>query len=128
FRNAERAGRGRDHLLADVLSGDHRRRTGIDRLPAGEGADALGDRAGVARAHHDVLDAAAEMIGDDLRQRGAGALALGRRAGCDRGLAVRHDADGDALERPQARAFDIIADADAEVSAFGAGLALPGAK
>ena len=68
------------------------------------------------------------MIGDDLRQRGAGALALGRSSGCHRDLAVRHDADGDALERSQAGAFDVVADADAEIAAGRAGLGLPGAK
>ena len=41
-----------DHLLLHRLAGDHRRRSGVDRLAAGEGADALRDRAGVAGAHH----------------------------------------------------------------------------
>src|ERR1041385_5902898 len=67
------------------------------------------------------------MIGDDLRQRGARALALRRGAGRDRDLAVRHDADGDAFERAEPGAFDVIADADAEIAAARAGLGLAGA-
>ena len=68
--------------------------------------------------HDDVLDAAAEMVGDDLRQRRARALALRGGAGRDRDLAVRQDAHGDALERTEARALDVIADADAEIAAL----------
>ena len=45
--------------------------------------------AGVADGHDDVFDAAAELIGDDLRQRRARALALVGGAGRDRDLAVR---------------------------------------
>src|SRR5262245_50098978 len=65
------------------------------------------------------------MVGDNLRQRRPCALALRRRAGRDRDLAVRHAADGDAFERAQARAFDIVADADAEIAPRAARLGLP---
>ena len=82
------ARRERDDLLAHAVAGHHRRGAGIDRLAAREGADALRDRGGVAHGHHDVLDAAAELVGDDLRQRRARALALVGGAGRDRDLAV----------------------------------------
>ena len=58
------------------------------------------------------------VIGDDLRQRGALALALVGRAGRDRDLAVLQHADGDAFERAEPGAFDIVCDPDADVAAL----------
>src|SRR6185312_3564560 len=75
FRYVERARRQRYKLLTDCLSGNERRRTGVYRLPARKGADALRDGSSVADRHDDVVEAAAGLFGDDLRQRGAGALA-----------------------------------------------------
>ncbi len=85
----------------------------------------LGDGAGIADRHHDVLDAAADLFGDDLRQRGAGALALIGGAGGDCDLAARQDPHGDALERAEPGAFDVIADADADQPALLERRALP---
>ena len=125
FVGAERTRRQRDDLLAHRFAGELRRAAGIHRLAAGERADALGDGTGIADRHHDVLDAAADLFGDDLRQRGAGALALIGGAGRDRDLAARQDANGDALERTEPGAFDIIADADADQPALIECRALP---
>ena len=125
--DAERAGGQHDDLLAHVVAGHQRGGAGIDRLAAGERADALRDRGGVARGHDDVLHAAADPVGDDLRQRRARALALRCGAGRDRDLAVGQDAHGDALERPEPRALDVIADADADIAAF-ARAPWPGAR
>ena len=115
-----RARRARRSACARCSPAMQRGGAGIDRLPAGECADALRDRRGVAGGHHDVFDAAADMVGHDLRQRRARALSLDGGAGRDRDLAVGQHAHGDALERPEARAFDVIADADAEIAALGA--------
>ncbi len=120
FGNAEAACGERDHLLFHVVARDHRRASGVDRLPAGEGADALADGIGVAERHHDVGDRTAEPVGDDLRQRRMGALPLGGRAGRHRDLAVAQDAHGDAFERPEPGAFHVIADADADMAPGGA--------
>src|SRR5882757_6399561 len=48
----------------------------VDGLPAGEGADALADRIGVAGGHHDILDPAADPVSDDLREHRVRTLAL----------------------------------------------------
>ena len=125
--NAERARRQRRSPASHVVARDLRRGAGVDRLPAGE-APMPCEIAAVSPGHHDVLDPAAEVVGDDLGERRARALALRGGAGRDRDLAVRHDADGDALERAEARALDVIADADAEIAALGAGLGLPRAE
>src|SRR5690606_29342589 len=101
---------------------------GVDRLPAGEGADALREGAGVAHGHRHVFERTAHAVGDDLRQRGAGALALRRRAGRDRNLAARQHADGDAFKGSKAGALDIVADADADVAALLARLGLARTK
>ena len=112
------ARRERDDLPAHVPAGDQRRRAGIDRLPARESADALRDRRRIADRHDDVLDAAADLVGDDLRQRRAGALPLRGGAGRDRDLAVRQHPHRHALERSEPGAFHVIADADAEIAAL----------
>jgi len=103
----------RDQLRTHGLSGDLRGAAGIDRLAAGERADALCDRAGVAQRHHNVFDAAADLLGHDLRQRGARALALIGGPGRDGDLAALQDAHGDALERTEPGALDIISETDA---------------
>ena len=118
LRDAEHARGKGDDLRAHRLAGEERRVAGIHRLAAGEGADALGDRAGVADGHDDVLDAAADLVGDDLRERGARALALGGGAGRDRDLAARQHPHRHALERAEAGALDVIAEADADEAAF----------
>src|SRR6516162_5955312 len=86
------------------------------------------EMAGIARSHDDVLDAAADLIGHDLGERRARALALRGGAGRHRDLAVGKDAHGDALERPKARAFHVVGYADAEVAPVGARFRLPRAK
>src|SRR6516165_6957360 len=55
FRNSERSRRERDDLRPHAFAGDYRRIPSVDGLAAGEGADALTDRIGVAGGHHDVL-------------------------------------------------------------------------
>ena len=114
FVDAERARRQRDDLRSHRFAGELCGAAGIDRLAAGEGADALSDGAGVADGHHNVVDAAADLLGDDLRQCRARPLALAGGAGGDRDFAARQHAHGHALERAEAGAFDIIADADAD--------------
>ena len=118
FLDAEGARRERNELGAHRDAGELRRAAGIDRLPAGERADALGDRRGIADGHHDVFDAAADLFGDDLRQRGAGALALVGGAGRNRDLAARQHPHGHALERTEAGALDVVGDADADEAAL----------
>ena len=124
----EDAGSERNDLLAHGGSRKPRRRAGVDRLAARESADPLRDRRGVARGHDNVAHGAAHFIGNDLRQRRDGALPLRGRAGCDRNLAVGQDAHGDALERTQPRALDVVGDPDAEVAPLRAGRALARAK
>src|SRR5260221_12461254 len=94
-------------------------------MTAREGADPLRDRRRVADGHDDVFDAAADLIGDDLRQRRARALPLRRRAGRDRDLGVGQDADGPALERPEPRPFYVVRESDATMPPSAPGLPLP---
>src|SRR6202034_3968145 len=128
FVDAERACRQRNDLLAHRFTGELRRAAGVHRLAAGESAHALGDGAGIADRHYDVLDAAADLLGDDLRQRGAGTLALIGGAGGDSDLTARQDAYGDALKRAEPGAFDVIANADTDQPALLKRRALPLAK
>ena len=114
--------------LAHVVPGHQRGGAGIDRLAAGERAHSLRDRSGVARGHDDILHAAADPVGHDLRQGRARALSLRCGAGRDRDLAVGEDAHGHTLERPEPRPLHVIADADAEIAPFGARAALARAK
>ena len=68
------------------------------------------------------------MVGGDLGEAGAVALALRRGAGQEPHLARRQHADGGALERPKPGALDIGPDADADEAAFRARLFLPRAE
>ena len=116
--DAERARRQRDDLLAHRFAGELRRAAGIDRLAAGEGADALGDRAGIADRSSRYLRCGSRPV----RRRSATAS-----CGCpgpdwwrrSRPRPCRSaDAHGDALERTEPGALDIIADADADQAAL----------
>ena len=93
---------------------------GIGGDAAGEAADAIGDGAGVAGHHVDVLVADADRIGGDLGEGGLVALSLWRRAaGHDDAPAGIEPQDG-ALEGPEADALDADRHADAPIAALGA--------
>src|SRR5262249_2416663 len=128
LRNFEDPGGKRNDLLAHALSGHARGRSGIDRLATGERAHALRDCSRAARAHENVGHRAADLVGDDLRERGGGSLPLRGRAGCDRNLTVGKDPHGHAFEWAEPRALDIVADPDAEVAAARTRCRLPRAK
>src|SRR5262249_49024263 len=113
------AGGGRGDGLGRAPAGARGGRAGIARLAARKTADALRDRRRIGDGHHDVLDAAADLVGDDLRQRGARALPLVGGAGRDRDLAVGEDAHADTLERAEAGALAGVGEADADIAALG---------
>ena len=101
--NAEHTAGERDDLCPDAAGGHQRGRAGVDRLAAGKSADALRDRRRIADRHDDVLDRAADLVGDDLRQCRARALPLRGSPGRDRDLAVGEHPHRDALERTERR-------------------------
>ena len=70
-------------------------------------AGAARDRVGVALHHGHLVDREAEPVGDDLRERGLVALALGERPGADDRLAVGGD-----LDRPELLLADPVRDLD----------------
>ena len=92
----------------------------MDRRPAhhggarGEGADGVRHLAGVAGGDLDVLEAHAEGVGDDLREDGLVALALGGQAGGDLDLAGGLDVDVGAFVGPDPGALDVARQPDAD--------------
>ena len=91
------------------------RAAGHDRAAAGKRAGAPVKLARVAGDDAHVLDVDAERIGDDLREHGEVPLALRADAGRDAHRAARLDRHARAFVRPDARAFDVARDADADV-------------
>ncbi len=82
-----------DQLGAHFPGGDQRSAAGDHQRAAGEGAPAVRRIVGVAVDHLDLLRRDADLVGDDLRQRGAEALAVRRRADARFHAAGRIDAD-----------------------------------
>ena len=69
----------------------------------------------------DLLRAGLKLVGDDLRERGVGALAVGVGAGHHHDLTARVDADLGALVRPEPAQQDVARHADPQVPPLGAG-------
>ena len=112
--------------LGSALDGSQMRRVaGVDRRARGERAHAERDASRVARDHRHVVDLDAELICDDLGERGLVALALRRGARRQRDLAGGGDAHRRTLVRPEPRALDGIGEADADVAALLQGGGLP---
>ena len=120
--------RGRSSSCAASVEGlrAHAVRRGVAGAARHDGA-AAGERAGapveLARvAGDDVhrVDVDAELLGDDLRKRGEVPLPLRADAGRHAHRAARLHRHPRALVGPDAGAFDVGDDADADVSALGA--------
>src|SRR5690606_16201604 len=89
--------------------------------PRGERTDRIGEPAGVAGGHHNLVDRHSELVGHDLSEDRLVALALrGQTGGHDDG-AVGLDPDEPALVWPDAGALDIAGHADADPAPGGAG-------
>ena len=78
----------------------------------------MGDSRCVADRHHYVRDPAADLFGDDLRQRGARALALAGGAGRDRDFAARQYPHNHALKRTETGPLDVIGKPNADEPSF----------
>ena len=139
-RGLEQVRGGVEQLLAQALGGKPRGAARQHGAAARIGAGAARDRGAVALQHAHVLDAAAEMLGDHLRERRFQPLAVRRDAERRRDGAGRVDADGRRLgagvdrhagrdrdARADAGQLGVARDADAEPFACGArfGLLLP---
>ena len=94
-------------------------------LRLGDGAESDRDRRGVGERHDDVVRLDLPGVGDDLREDRFHALALRAGAGGDIDLAGRIDAHGGALERADAGALDVAAEAETEIATLRARLVLP---
>ena len=90
-------------------------------VAAGEGADAERDAPGVAEDALDGLVVDLQLVGDDLGQHRARALALWGGARVDGHLPGRVDAHARALERARARGLVVDADAQPDQAALGPG-------
>ena len=114
-RGLEQVRGGVEHLLAQGLGREPRGAAGEHRAAARIGAGPARHRGAVALQHAHVLDAAAEMLGDHLRERGLQSLPVRRDAECRRDGAGRVDADGRCLgagvDRHAGRDRDARADA-----------------
>ena len=106
-------------LGCDFDGGEMGRVAGIDGRARGERAHAQRDPAGVASDDRNVLERHAELIGDDLRERGFVALSVRRGASCQRDLAGRGNAHGRAFVGAEAGAFDRVRYGHADVTALG---------
>ena len=84
----------------------------------GERADGVRHPPGVAGGHLDVLERHAELVGDDLRERGPVALPLRGQAERDLDLAGGLDVDVRALVGPDAGALDVAGQADPDRAAL----------
>ena len=88
-------------LARTLLRGDQRGAAGDHQRAAGEGAPAVGRAVGVAVHDLDHVGRDADLVGDDLRQRGAQALAV--RRGADARLDEAGRIDGDDHRLPAGR-------------------------
>ena len=127
-----------DQLGAHLARRDQRGAAGNHQRPAGKGAPAIRRAIGVAVDDLDQVGRDAELVGDDLRQRRAQALAV--RRGADAGLDEAGRVDGENHGFPAGRdrhaargkggtavagALGEGRKADAEMAASGARLFLP---
>src|SRR5262249_36603311 len=123
--HAERVRRERNQLRADGLTGNYCRTARIHRLAGAEGANAVGDGRSVADRHDDVFEAAADLFGDDLRQRCARALALAGGATGNRDFAAWQHSHSHALKRTEASSLNVIGKSNADKPSFIEGHSLP---
>src|SRR5436309_964694 len=87
---------------------------GLTIVPAGVGAHAVGQPAGVTENDFDRLVRDLQLVGGDLGQHRRRALPLRRRAGVDGDLAGGIDPNAAALERSGAGHLVVDADAQAD--------------
>ena len=104
------------------------RRRQRHRAAARDCAEADRNRGGVGERHDHIVGFDLPGVGDHLREDRLHALPLRASAGGDVDLAGRIDAHGRAFERSDAGAFDVAAEAETEIAALRARLALPLAK
>jgi len=116
FRRLQHVRRHLERLVAHLHRRHMSRRSRHHRKPAVRRADAERGRGGVAHGHGDIVHIAAELLADNLRQHGAGALADGGAAAINMHLAGRADAHGDLFERAAAGALDEIGDPDPDIA------------
>ena len=117
-----------EDLVAQPLARVVQRRRQGDRAAARHRAEPDRDRGGVGKRDHDIVGRDLPDIRCHLREDRLHALALRTGAGCDVDLAGRVDADKGALERPDAGSLDVAADAEPEMAALPARLALAQAE
>src|SRR5262249_33540538 len=77
------------------------------------GPATLGEMVGIALEHLDLLEGNAKLVGDDLREGGGVALALGQRTEEDLGRAVGADLDAAVLRGAARGRFHVDRHADA---------------
>ena len=127
-----------DQLGAHLARGDQRGAAGDHQRAAGEGAPAVRRAVGIAVHDFDHVGRDADLVGDDLRQRGAQALAVRRGADARLDEAGRIDRDdhrlpaGRDLHAARGKGRAAVAGAlgegrkaDAEIAALGARFFLP---
>ncbi|CAB4716560.1 unannotated protein [freshwater metagenome] len=110
----EGVGGDRQRLLLGPPGGQVDRRPAHHGRPGGEGADGVRHPAGVTRDHLHVLEAAAELVGDQLGEDGRVPLALGGQPGGDLDLARGLDVDVGPLVGADPGAFDVAGQTDAD--------------
>ena len=113
-RGLERLGGDPQRLLLGPPGGEVDRRAAHHGGARGEGADGVRHPAGVAGGDLDVLEAHAELVGDDLREDGLVTLALRGQPGRDLDLARGLDVHVGALVGTDPGALDVAGQADAD--------------
>ncbi len=118
FRTFERLAGELQRFLPHGARGFVDRIAGDNRAAARKRAGAPIEPIGVAGDDIDVGDIDAELVGDDLRKAREMPLPLGADPGGDTDLAVGLHLDLGAFVGPDAGAFDVAGDADADVAAL----------
>src|SRR5262249_61794790 len=106
------------NLVTERAAGLEDRRPGIRRDAAREAADAVRDGGSVAGHDIDVLEADADRVGSDLRERRLIALTLRRRAARHNDTPTRVESQDGALEGTETHALHADGDTDSAVPAL----------
>src|SRR5258708_33747970 len=118
----------RQHLFAEPLACEVDRRREGDGAPARDGAESHGNGSGIGKRYHDIVRGDRPGIGDDLCEHRLHSLALRTGAAREKHLSRSVDPHRGALEKSDARALGVAADAKAEVTALAPRLALAATK
>src|SRR6202007_2996621 len=123
-RALQEIGGDREGLLPQALAGMMKCRRHGHRAAAGEGAGPARDPGCIGERNDHVVGSDLPGVGNDLGEDRFHPLALRGGAGGKTDLARRIDPHSRPFERPDPGALDIAADAEPEISALSARLAL----